>query len=77
MGPDSETLQFESSIRNDAWMVRHYAPQRTPAMRLRRAQAIQKLGLTVRYAFNRSEDFERLLVAIVDGLRPTESTPPF
>jgi hypothetical protein len=75
MAPDLPAL--ESAISNDCWMVRHYAPARTPTMRLQRQQAILKLGLTVREAFARSDDFERLLVALVDGLRPRESSPPF
>lgn len=70
-----EPWQLESAIRNDAWMVLHYAPQRTPAMRLRRAQAILKLGLTIREAFNKTDNFEPLLVAIVDGLRPRDERP--
>lgn len=74
MAPDPAALA--ASILNAAWWVRHYALQRTPAMRRRRAQAVQRLGLTVRDAFNRSEDFEPLLVAIVDGLRPRDD-PPF
>jgi hypothetical protein len=32
------------------------------------------MGLTVREAFNRSDDFEPLLAAVVDGLR---DDPPF
>lgn len=68
MGPDLNELV--ASIRNDAWMVLHYAPQRTAAMRLRRSQAILKLGLTVRHAFAESDDFEALLTAVLDGLNP-------
>lgn len=71
-----ELWQLESAIRNDAWMVLHYGDQRTPARRLRRAQAILKLGLTIRHAFNVSSDFESLLTAVVDGLRP-RNEPPF
>ena len=75
MAPDLNAL--EAAISNDCWMVRHYAPSRTPTMRLQREKAIMKLGLTVRKAFNSSEDFEPLLAALVDGLRPRSEKPPF
>ena len=70
-----ELWQLEADLHNDAWMVVYYAPQRTAAMRLRRAQAILKLGLTVRHAFAVSDNFEPLLVALVDGLRPRDERP--
>lgn len=75
MAPD--TTQFVADILNAAWMVRHYARGgRSSIHRTDRVQAIQRLGLTVRDAFSRSDDFETLLAAVVDGLRPTDS-PPF
>jgi hypothetical protein len=70
-----ELWQIEAAIRNDAWMVVHYADQRTAHRRLCRAQAIQKLGLTVRHAFAVSDNFERLLAALIDGLRPRDERP--
>ena len=73
MGPDLNELV--AGIRNDAWMVLHYSPQRTAAMRLRRSQAILKLGLSVRHAFAVSDDFEPLLAALVDGLKPRDDRP--
>jgi hypothetical protein len=75
MAPDLDPRS--AAIRNAAWLVRHYALQRTEAMRLRRAQAIAALGLAVRQAFNETDDFEPLLVAIVDGLRPRPEERPF
>ena len=72
---DRGPQQYEHRILNACWMVRHYATQRTPAMRLRRQQAIQSLGLVLREAFASTDDFEPLLVAIVDGLRPKEERP--
>ena len=48
-------------------MVRYYKRNR-----LRRAQAIQRLGLEVREAFTKSDDFEPLLSALVDGLQPKD-----
>lgn len=69
MGATGELL---SSIRNATWMVRHYAPARNSLQRLQRAQAIQMLGLAVRDAFNKSNDFEALLDALVDGLHPKD-----
>lgn len=75
MGPDLNELV--AGIRNDAWMVLHYSPQRTAAQRLRRSQAILKLGLTVRYAFAQSDDFEALLTAVLDGLNPRSDSSRF
>jgi hypothetical protein len=73
MAPDLP--QLEASIRNAAWQVRHYADQRTESRRLRRAQAILQLGMIVRHAFAVSDDFESLLVAVVDGLSPRDDRP--
>lgn len=62
-----------AEIRNEAWLVRHYCRNR-----LRREQAVLKLGLAVRNAFAASDEFEPLLAAILDGLRPTpEERHPF
>jgi hypothetical protein len=74
MGPDTGALLTQ--IRNDCWPVRYYSHARTQAMRLRREQAIKRLGLTVRYAFSASDDFEALLITLVDGLN-TKETKPF
>lgn len=75
MAPDSSRLV--AAILNDAWMVRHYVRGgRVSIQRDQRDEAIRRLGLTVRDAFNSSEDFETLLAAVVDGLRP-RSDPPF
>jgi hypothetical protein len=70
-----DTAAHVAAILNSAWMVRHYALQRNHAQRLKRAQAIRKLGLEVREAFNSSDDFEPLLAAVVDGLRPRDERP--
>lgn len=65
-----------AAILNAAWMVRHYARGgRTFIHRTERTAAIHQLGLTCREAFNRSEDFEPLLAAICDGLRPRDDQP--
>lgn len=57
-------------------MVRHYARGgRTEFQRDQRAAAIRALGLTCRRAFNTTEDFEPLLAAICDGLRPRDEQP--
>jgi hypothetical protein len=57
-------------------MVRHYARGgRSSIGRMHRAQAIQNLGLTVRDAFNRLDDSDALLAAVVEGLRPREEQP--
>lgn len=72
MRPDALPV-LVASILNAGWMVRHYA---RGTRSLERKQAIQRMGLTIREAFNRSEDFEPLLIAVVDGLRPKDD-PPF
>jgi hypothetical protein len=72
---DRDNGRYVAAILNDAWMVRNYGLERNESQRLRRAQAILKLGLTVREAFSSTDDFEPLLAAICDGLRPRESKP--
>lgn len=67
---DQDTAELVSLILNASWMVRHYS--RSTAMR---SQAILKLGHTLRYALAKSEDFEPLIAAILDGLRPAERRP--
>jgi len=69
MPPDAGGLN--AAILNAAWMVRHYHRNRA-----RRQQAILRLGLTVREAFNASDDYEALLSALVNGLNPKDE-PPF
>ena len=65
-----------AAIRNACWFVRHYERGgRLTIQRMRRQQAILALGLAVREAFNSSNDFEVLLAAIVDGLRPRDEQP--
>lgn len=78
MAPDTGICV--AAILNAAWMVRHYARGgrlRNSPMAQKRADAIRQLGLQVREAFNSSEDFEALLGAVVDGLRPRDDQPPF
>lgn len=78
MAPDSTGRV--AAILNAAWMVRHYARgarQSQSKIAELRAQAIRELGLIVRDALNQSEDFEVLLAAVVDGLRPRDESPPF
>ena len=66
-----------AAILNAAWMVRHYARGgRSSIQRAEREEAIRELGLVVREAFSHSDDFEPLLAAVADGLRPKED-PPF
>lgn len=74
MAPDSASLVAD--ILHAAWMVRHYARGgRVAIQRTQRQQAILKMGLTVRDAFNKSEDYEVLLAAVCDGLRPQDERP--
>lgn len=65
-----------AAIYNACWWVRHYnRGGRIAALRIYRTQAIQKLGLTCREAFNRADDFEPVLTALVGGLRPNDEQP--
>lgn len=71
MAPD--TGRLVAAILNSAWMVRHYQRgARTSIQRTERQRAIRQMGLIVRDAFSRSEDFEPLLSAVLDGLSPRE-----
>ncbi|HZM33654.1 MAG TPA: hypothetical protein VFC18_04095 [Burkholderiales bacterium] len=73
----TSTPALVAAILNDWFMVRHYVRgARTGISRTERRQAIQKLGLTVRYAFSTSDDFEPLLAAVVAGGNPKDD-PPF
>lgn len=74
MAPDPTSRV--AAILNAAWMVRHYTRGgRLSIQRAQRAEAVLMLGLIVREAFNASQDFEPLLAAIVDGLRPRDEQP--
>jgi hypothetical protein len=74
MAPDTQARLH--AIYNATWMVRHYAPARTPTMREQRAAAIRQLGLLVRDALVQTEDdFEPILTALVDGLNPRNDRP--
>jgi hypothetical protein len=71
-----ETAHLVSAILNAAYMVRHYARGgRLQIERDKRKKAIREMGLTVRDAFNSSDDFEALLAAVVDGLSPKDMQP--
>ena len=72
MAAAPDTAVLVAAILNAGWMVRNYALQRNAGERLRRHQAIRKMGLEVREAFTSSDDYEALLGAVVDALRPQE-----
>jgi hypothetical protein len=75
------TTLHVAAIYSAGWWLRHYRRgrrmQRTSAQARLREQAIQRLGLTVREAFNASDDFEPLLVAVFNSLNPAGDDPPF
>lgn len=74
----ADTDALVAAILNDWYMVRHYVRAgRHSVPNALRAQAILKLGLTIRHAFNSSDDFEALIAAILAGGRPQEYEPPF
>ena len=62
-----------AAIRNAGWLVRCYRR----GSKEKRRQALLRMGVTVREAFLKSDDYEKLLQAVVDGLRPKEDDPPF
>jgi hypothetical protein len=73
-----EPAQLVAQILNAAWMVRHYARgARSSIQHAERQEAIRKLGLAVRHAFTAAQEdqFESLLAAICDGLRPKDEQP--
>jgi hypothetical protein len=65
-----DTCEWIAEIRNAAWHVRQIRMVNRP----RRQQAILRLGVTVRAALAESEDYESILGAIVEGLRPLEQS---
>lgn len=75
MGEDAKNGRRMAEIRHLSWMIRHCGQQRNESQRLRRTQAIQKLGLELREAFSETEDFEPLLAAILHGLNPKDPSP--
>lgn len=78
MAPHAETATLVAAIFNAAYMVRHYARGgrlRNSRFKILRDQAILKMGLTVRDAFNRSDDFEALLAAVLNALSPKDEQP--
>jgi len=76
MNPDPANLISE--ILNTAYMVRYYKRgSRTTIGRLQRDQAVLKLALIAREALNTSDQFEPILEAIVEGLRPSPDDSVF
>lgn len=73
MQPHPDPALVVAAILNAAWMVRHYArgSRRSSGWLVeQRTAAIRQLGHVCRDAFNRTEDFEPLFRAIVEGLVP-------
>lgn len=75
MGPD-DTARDIIAINHACYLVRHYERGgRSSIGRAHREQAILALGLLLREIFNRTDDFEPRLAALVDGLRPPDRQP--
>ena len=75
MVPDTGLLVAE--ILNAAYMVRHHRRgSRLFVEAEHRREAIAQLGLILKKALNQSDDYEPILAAVVDGLRPND-TPSF
>ncbi len=60
-----QTAALVAELYNAAYLVRQYQRGRSS---VQRAQAVQRMGLAVRHAFNSSDDFAPLLRAVADGL---------
>lgn len=76
--PSDSIRVHVGSIYNAAWMVRNYhRGGRSAIQRLERERAIRTLGLAVRQAFNASDEFEPLLIALWDALNQKDPDPPF
>ena len=78
MAPDPGELI--AAIYNAAWEVRRRSrgsrfSAHSP-LYAARLEAIRNLGLAVREAFSKLDDFEAPLIALYDGLSPKEP-PPF
>lgn len=74
MAPD--TADLVAAILQDGYMVRNYwRGAKSSIGRIQRQQAILKMGMTIREAFNRSNDFEALIAAVADGVRPKDEQP--
>lgn len=65
MSPDSG--MWVSQILNDCYLVRHYWRNQ-----VRREQALQRLGLTLREALNNCDDHPRIIRALSEGLHPRD-----
>jgi hypothetical protein len=77
MAMDGGTAGYVAAILNAGYMVRHHARGgRLSISRPERSRAILHMGLVVREAFDHSDDYEALLAAVVDALRPRDD-PPF
>jgi hypothetical protein len=80
MGPEKHPGLHAAAILNAAWLVRHYVRGgRSSIQRQQRREAIGALGAAVRDALATcysAEDYEAILAAVVDGLRPNDD-PPF
>lgn len=70
MAPDPAALV--AAILNAGYMVRYYP---RPGQRAQRAAAIVTLGLAIRAAFNASDNFEPLIAAVADAVRPRDERP--
>jgi hypothetical protein len=77
MAMDGGTAGYVAAILNAGYMVRHHSRGgRSSISRPERSRAILQLGVVVRDAFTNSDDYEALLAAVVDALRPRDD-PPF
>jgi len=63
-------MDWASRIRNDAYFVRYYWRNR-----MRREQAILKLGLTCKEAFTETKDPRVVVMAMIDGLKRDDEQP--
>ena len=64
------------NIRNACWMVRFYARGgRSEIGSKERDRAIKQLAIALRDALTESDQYETILAALLDGLRPKDEAP--
>ena len=74
---DQDQTRYVAAILNAGYLVRYYARGgRLSIHRQERARAILAMGVAVLDALSHSNDYEAILAAVVDGLRP-RNDPPF
>lgn len=77
MGPD--TAELLGRIANACWWVRYHTrnARRKWQTDKQRLEAIAQLALILAHGLAVTTDYEAILAALVEGLRPRDVDPPF